>query len=83
MSDFDRDTPQIRDSKLIQSLIDKVPDEKALQATAKEKVSHRQLAIRNGAVVEANSQAVDLVAFNAKAAIKFTYNFTCITHFDS
>ena len=70
MSNHDRDTLQIRDPKLMQSLIDRVPCEKAPQATAEEKVSHGQLAMRIGAIVKANSQVVDLAAFNAKAAIK-------------
>ena len=51
-------------------MIDRVPREKALQATAEEKVSHGQQAMHNGAIAEANSQAVDLAAFNAKEAIK-------------
>ena len=64
MSDLDWDILQI-----IQSLIDKLPWEKALQATA-EDVSYGQLAIRNGAIAKANSQAVDLATFNAKSDIK-------------
>ena len=52
----------------MQSLIDRVPHEKALQA--EEKVSHGQLAMRNGAIADANSQVVDLAAFNTKAAIQ-------------
>ena len=72
MSDSDRDT-QIRDPKLIHSLIDKVPQEKALQATAEKKVSYGQLAILSGAIAEANSQAVDLEAFNTKGAIKVAF----------
>ena len=59
MSDVDREVLQIGDPKLIHGQIDKLPWEKALQATAEEKVSHGQLAIRNGAIAEANSQAVD------------------------
>ena len=69
MSDLDRDVLQIRDHKLIQSLIDKLLQEKAHQAMAEE-VSHGQLAIRNGAIAEANCQAVDLVTFKAKSDIK-------------
>ena len=54
----------------MQRFIHRVPCEKALQVTAVEKVSHGQLAMRNGAIAEANSHAVDLAAFNAKEAIK-------------
>ena len=35
-----------------------------------EEVSHGHIAIRNGAIAKANSQAVDLVTFNAKSDIK-------------
>ena len=70
ISDTYREVLQIRDPKLIQGQIDNLPREKSLQAMAEEKVSPGQLAIRNGAIAEANSQAVDLVTFNAKADIK-------------
>ena len=50
MSDADREVLQIEDPKLIQGQIDKLHRKKALQAMAKEKVSHGQLDIRNGAI---------------------------------
>ena len=56
MSDKDRDT-QIADPKVIQAKINAVPWEKALQATAKEKVALSQLSIRQGSIAEANSAA--------------------------
>ena len=52
----------------MQSVIDRVAREKALQAMAE--VSHGQLAMCNGVVAEANSQTVDLAAINTKVAIK-------------
>ena len=48
MSDEDRDVLLIADSKIIQSRIDAHPREKALQASAEEKVSLSQLGIRQG-----------------------------------
>ena len=69
LNDHDRDTLQIRDPKIMQSMIDRVLRERAL-ATAEERVSHGQQAIRNGAIMEANFQSVDLAAFNTKEAIR-------------
>ena len=56
LSEHDRDTLQIRDPKIMQSMINRVPREKAFQATAEEKVSHGQQAMHNGAIAEANLQ---------------------------
>ena len=69
LNDHNRDMLQIRDPKIMQSLIDRVPCDKAHQARAEE-VSHGQLAMRTGVITEANSKAVDLAAFNTKVAIK-------------
>ena len=66
MSDGDRETLQIADSKLVQNKIDSQPQEKALQASAEEKVSFGQLGIRQGSVAEAASEAIDLATFKAK-----------------
>ena len=55
MSDEDRDVLLIADPKVVQSRIDAQPREKALHASAGEKVSLGQLGIKQGAVSEANS----------------------------
>ena len=47
--------------------------QKALQTTADE-VSLSQLGIRQGAIAEANSEAIDLSTFNTKADIKSAFS---------
>ena len=70
MSDGDRAVLQIGNPKIIQGKIGKLTQEKALQATAEEKVFYGQLAIRNGTITTAKSQSVDFATFIAKADIK-------------
>ena len=70
MSDKDRETLQIVDPKVIQGKIDTVPQEKALQATADEKVDLGQLVIHQGLITEANLEAIELPTVKAKANIK-------------
>ena len=48
MSDEYRETLQIADPKVVQSKIDYQSQEKALQASAEEKVTYGQLSIRQG-----------------------------------
>ena len=69
LSDSGREVLQIRDPKLIQTKIDSLTKEKALHAAVEDKVYQGQAAIKNGAIAEANTAVVDLVAFNAKARI--------------
>ena len=81
LREHDRDTVQIRKPKIMQNMVDRVSRERALQAMAEKRVSHGQQAIRNGEIAEANSQAVDLAAFNAKEAIMNAWNLvqgTCM-----
>ena len=66
MSDEDREVLLIADSKIVQSRIDANLREKALQASAEEKVSLGQLGIRQGAVLEATSEVIDVATFKAK-----------------
>ena len=70
MSGKDRDTLQISGPKITWGKIDAVAKEKALQATGDEKVPLGQLSVRHGMNAEANSEAIDLSTFNAKADIK-------------
>ena len=65
MSDGDRETLQITNSKVVQGKIDAQPREKALQASAEE-VTFGQLGIHQGSVAEAASKAIDLSTFKAK-----------------
>ena len=51
-----------------------MPREKTLQATSEQKVAHDQLAIRKGAITEANSQGIHLSTLNAKANIKLAFS---------
>ena len=51
---------------MVQGKIDAQPQEKALQASAEEKVAFSQLGIRQGSVAEAVSEAIDLSTFKAK-----------------
>ena len=73
MSDGDRETLQIVDSKVVQGKIDAQQWEKALQASIEEiqeKVSFGQLGIRQGSIIaEATSEAIDLSTFKAKEDI--------------
>ena len=75
MSDQDRDVLLIADPKVMQARVDAQPREKALQASAEEKVSLWQLGIRQGAVSEANSEAIDVAAFKAKEDITLALSF--------
>ena len=59
----------ITDVKAVQAKINASSKEKALQAAEEDKVLQGQAAIKNGAVMEANSSVVDLAAFNTKAVI--------------
>ena len=70
MSDKDRDTLLIAGSKVVQSKIDAGSSEKALQATADDKVALGQLSIRQSLIAETNSEAIDLSTFKAKADIR-------------
>ena len=69
MSDDDRETLQIADSKIVQAKIDSQPRENALQAAAEETVSFTQLGIRQGSISEAAFEAIDLSTFEAKEGI--------------
>ena len=63
MSDEDRETLQIADSKVVQAKIHFQPREKALKAAAEEKVSFGQLCIRQGSISESASEAIYLSTF--------------------
>ena len=67
MRESDREVLHIIDVTAIQNRISTYSREKALHATAEDKVLQGQVAIKNGAVAEANSAVVDLAAFNPKA----------------
>ena len=69
MSDGDRETLQIADSKVVEGKIDARPREKALKASAEEKVTFGQLGICQGSVAEATSEAIDLSTFKVKEDI--------------
>ena len=72
MEEVDREVLHITDVKSVQAKINANSKEKALQATAAEKVLLGQASIKNGAVAEANSSVVNLAALNAKTAIEVT-----------
>ena len=58
--------------KAIQHKINTTSRKKVLHAAPKDKVLQDQASIKNGAVTEANSEVIDLAAFNTKAAISAT-----------
>ena len=69
MGETDREVLHITDVEAVHVKINVSSKEKVLQAAAEDKVLPGLAAIKNGAVVEANSSVVDLAAFNMKAAI--------------
>ena len=69
MSEGDREVLHITDAKAIQQKINSAPREKAKHSVAEDKVLAGQAAIKNGAIVEANSAVIDLPVFIVKAAI--------------
>ena len=61
---------QRREVLQIHAWIDSLPKEKAIQTAVEFKVHQGQAAIKNGAIVDANSSVVDRAAFNVKAKIE-------------
>ena len=70
MSNKYRDILQITDPNVIHAKFDAVPQERALQATAEENMALDQLGTSQGSIAEANSEAIDLSTFKAKANIR-------------
>ena len=68
ISESDREVLHITDVKAIQNMIS-TSGEKARHVTVEDKVIQGQATIKNGAITEANSDVVDLMAVNTKACI--------------